>query len=61
MADTKAATPHKLYSRDLDAFVAALEDYEEREARQLQALEERQRRAGGRGKGGKKVWNSGLS
>jgi len=55
VADTKAATPNKLYALDLDTFMAALEDYEDREARQLQALEERQRKAGGKGKGGKKV------
>jgi hypothetical protein len=57
VADTKAATPNKLYALDLDAFMGALEDYEEREHKQLQALEERQRRAGGKGKGGKKVDN----
>jgi len=55
VADTKAATPNKLYALDLDAFMGGLEDYEEREHKQLLALEERQRRVGGKGKGGKKV------
>ena len=51
MAATLAATPQKLYSQDLDSFIAALEDYEARELKQLNALEERQRRALGKGKG----------
>lgn len=50
VAETTAATPQILYTRDLDAFMAALEDYEEREAKQLRALEERQKRAGAKGK-----------
>ena len=51
VAATLAATPQKLYSQDLDDFIAALEDYEARELKQLNALGERQRRALSKGKG----------
>ena len=51
VAATLAATPQKLYSQDLDSFVSALEDYEARELKQLNALGERQRRALGKNKG----------
>lgn len=48
---TRATTPEKLYSNDLDAFIEALEDYELREQKLLGALKERQKRAGNKGKG----------
>ena len=51
VATTRATTPAKLYSTDLDAFVEALEDYEEREQKLMGALKERQKRAGGKAKG----------
>ena len=53
VADTTAATPQLLYSKDLDSFMTALEEYEAREKKQLAALGERQRRAGGKAKGKK--------
>lgn len=60
VAATLAATPQKLYSQDLDSFVSALEDYEARELKQLNALGERQRRALGKNKGkAKKVRQEG--
>lgn len=63
VAETMAATPQILYSKDLDQFITALEDYEAQEQKQLRALGERQRRAGGKGRS-KKVcntkWHRGL-
>ena len=48
VAATKATTPEKLYNEDLDAFIEALEDYEQREQALLGALKAKQRKAGGK-------------
>lgn len=51
VASTRATTPERLYSVDLDAFMDALEDYDLREQALLGALKERQKRASGKAKG----------
>lgn len=47
---TKAATPQILYSQDLESFIAALEEHEARELKQINALEARQKKARGNGR-----------
>ena len=51
VADTRATTPKAIYHKDLDAFVAALEDYEQREREALSAVQ----RATGKAGAAKKV------
>ena len=46
VADTRATTPKAMYNRDLDAFVAALEDYEQREREALAGVQRTTNRAG---------------
>ena len=46
VADTRATTPKAMYHKDLDAFLAALEDYKQREREALAGVQRAPSRAG---------------
>ena len=55
VAQMQATTPGEMYHKDLDEFLAALEEHEFKERKLLDSLAERQMRAGNKGNATRKV------